>query len=256
MDSPKPPRVLVVAGSDSSGGAGVDADRDALEHLGVAADYVVTAWTQQDEDGVRELGAVPPAQWLEEALGHLVQGPGALKLGLLPGPEAIATVRALVPALPPGTPTVFDPVLESSSGTRFHRRTAVAGIRESLLPLGLIWTPNLPELAELSQVDLEELVANEGARVSAGIELLDRGAKGVIIKGGHGESDTIQDLLLEPGQWAQIFRRPRVPGPGIRGSGCRFASAVAGHLALGTSLPEAVRRAGAFVARRISEREA
>ncbi len=252
MDS-KNGRVLVVAGSDSSAGAGVDADRDALEFLQVPADYVVTAWTQQSAQGVSDMGRVPVDEWLQEALGHLQKNPSVLKLGLLPGAEAIAKVRDLVLALAPGTPTIFDPVLASSSGTRFHEPDAIPSIRAALLPLGLIWTPNLPELAELSATDLEELLGSEAARVAAGIELLDRGARGVLIKGGHGSGDTVQDLLLEPGQWAQVFRRPRCPGPGIRGSGCRFASAVAGHLALGKPLREAVRRAGSFVAQRLSE---
>jgi hydroxymethylpyrimidine/phosphomethylpyrimidine kinase len=253
LESSKPVRVLVIAGSDSSGGAGVDADRDALETLSVPADYVVTAWTKQSDDGVSDMGTVPADEWLGEARALIGTPPPVIKVGLLPGPAAVEALAALAPGRMSGIPVVFDPVLASSSGTRFHAVDAIAHIRETLLPAGLIWTPNLPELAELSGAALAELQESETTRVEAGVELLDRGALGVIIKGGHGATDTVEDLCLEPGQWAQVFRRPRLPGPGIRGSGCRFASAIAGHLALGAPLQEAARQAGTFVARRLSD---
>ncbi len=150
------PLVLVVGGHDSSGGAGVDADREALEAAGVRGAVVVSAWTVQDASGVRELGAVPPSDWLEEARVRLDAPIAALKFGLLPGVPAIGAARELV-TLAGGCPVVLDPVLASSSGTRFHGPRGLAALRAELFPLGLIWTPNVPELAELCERDPESL---------------------------------------------------------------------------------------------------
>ena len=243
--------MLVVAGSDSSAGAGVDADRDALENAGVAGRYVVTAWTLQDAGGVRELGAVAPREWSAQAIEIAAQGVRALRFGLLPGPAAVEAVREVCESLPADLPVVLDPLLASSSGTRFHALADLPQFLAELLPLGLIWTPNLPELGELTGIALAELLDDPSARERAGAELIVGGARAVVIKGGHGREDPICDLLLEPGRPAQRLERPRLPGAVIRGSGCRFASSLAAHLVLGANLPDAAARAGQFVAGRL-----
>jgi hydroxymethylpyrimidine/phosphomethylpyrimidine kinase len=238
---------LVLAGSDSSGGAGVDADRSALAEAGVSGKFVVTAWTHQDAGGVRDLGKVSPGDWEEEARVQIRKGVGALKIGLLPGLDACRAFARVHQELPAGTPAVLDPVLASSSGTRFQLLEDVPEMLEVLAPLGLIWTPNLPELAELGGVSLSSLLEDQQARGLAASRLVEQGAAAVVVKGGHGLEDPICDLLVEPAGKTQTFPRPRLQGASMRGSGCRFASFLAAQLLLGLDLPRAVDAAGQFM---------
>ncbi|MFT4649175.1 MAG: hydroxymethylpyrimidine/phosphomethylpyrimidine kinase [Glaciecola sp.] len=247
------PRVLVVAGSDSSGGAGVDADRDALASAGVSARYVVTAWTVQNAAGVRDLGLVDSTQWLAEARGLVGPDLGAIKFGLLPGPDALRAAAELLEGLAGPAWRVLDPVLASSSGTRFHDSESLCLMRQRLLPLGLVWTPNLPELAELAAVPLAQLERSLEARRAAGHQLMAQGARAVVIKGGHGLENPVVDLVLGAQGENLSSSRPRFIGASIRGSGCRFASALAAHLANGMALGRAVEAAGSFVASRLSQ---
>jgi hydroxymethylpyrimidine/phosphomethylpyrimidine kinase len=244
--------VLVVGGHDSSGGAGVGADREAIEAAGARALVVVSAWTVQDERGVHELGATPPDDWLREARAHLGPRIGALKFGLLPGAGALRAARELTEELPRELPVVLDPVLASSSGTRFHDSAGLAALRRELLPAGLVWTPNLPELAELCGADFARLVETPEDRLSAAHQLLAAGARGVVVKGGHGREQPLLDLVLEVSGREHWLEHARLPGAGMRGSGCRFASALAVHLALGRALPAAAAEAACFVAGRIA----
>lgn len=247
--SEAPPRVLVVAGHDSSGGAGVDADREALAEVGVEPAVVVTAWTRQDAGGVRELGAVEPGTWLDEARRHLGPGLGALKFGLLPGTPAVLAARTLVGELPPGTPVVLDPVLASSSGTRFHDAASLDALRSELLPAGLWWTPNVPELAELTGGDPRRLAGTPRLRLEAARSLLAGGAAGVVVKGGHGGENPVQDLVLPASGDPVWVEHPRIADAVLRGTGCRFASALAAQLARGAAPHEAVGRAGIWITR-------
>jgi hydroxymethylpyrimidine/phosphomethylpyrimidine kinase len=249
----RPPRVLVVAGRDPSG-AGVDADRDALSSLALSADFVVTAETDQDDRGVRSMGARDPAQWGSEADERAARGISALKLGLLPGTAHVARAARLVARLPGGTHVVLDPVIAASSGARFLDTAGVEALRGELLGAGVIVTPNLPEAAELARVPLAELARDPAARIDAARVLLGLGAAGVVLKGGHGHENPVRDLVLVPGFRPVWSEHPRTPGGGIRGSGCRFASRLAGELALGTPLDRAAQAAGEFVAGRIAER--
>lgn len=248
--------ILVIAGSDSSGGAGVDADRDALESLGVPALEVVTAWTEQDEGGVRATRPVAPGAWLEEArsLARELGGDlGAVKFGLLPGAGAIEAAAELVADLrraDPGLPIVVDPVIASSSGHRFLDAPALEVLRGRLLPAGLLWTPNLLEAAEVLGRDPTELEAPD-ARLEAARSWIAAGAAGVVLTGGHGREDPALDLCLERGGRPRRLEHPRLPGATIRGSGCRFASALAAGLARGRALPLAAQGAAELVLERL-----
>lgn len=255
-------RVLVVAGHDSSGAAGIDADRDAARAFETEALCVVTARTVQDATGVRELGARAPATWLAEARAALEARPAAIKFGLLPGTEHVQAAAQLVRearALSPTVPmpaVVVDPVIASSSGFTFMDDAAVAAMRAELVPLSVVLTPNLFELAQLAGAGEHELAEHPEARLVAARQLLAMGAGAVLAKGGHGTEDPIRDLTLEPGSDAADARptwieHPRLPGRSIRGSGCRHATAVACELARGAQLPAAARAAAAFVSARI-----
>lgn len=242
------PRVLVVAGRDSSRGAGVDADRDALADLAVDATYVVTADTDQDDAGVRAVGARDPERWLAEASDALPVA--AVKFGLLPGVAALRAAARLVERCG-GVPIVVDPVVASSSGFEFLDAAARAILLEELLPAGVILTPNVPELAALTACPPAALARDVEARAAAAAELLARGAAAVVVKGGHGGEDPVVDLVLAPAAAPVRLEHPRLAGARLRGTGCRFASALAARLALGDPVPAAARAAAELVLRRL-----
>jgi len=267
--------ILVIAGHDRSG-AGVEADREAAASLDVHAHAIVTARTEQDDHGVYAVGARPARAWFEEALAAL-RGesslgrpgssgsagalgpsgpPGALKLGLLPGVDHVRRAVELARAarsLPAPIPVVVDPVISASSGRRFLFASAVHVLAHELCGEQIIVTPNLPEAAELTGEPLGALFVSEAARVAAARRLLDRGCHAVVLKGGHGTGDSVVDLVVCRDGDPLRLSRPRVPGNGIRGSGCRFASRLAASLALGEPLEEAARGAGAWVGERIAQ---
>lgn len=249
------PRVLVVAGHDPSG-AGVDADRDALGAHAVEVLVVETARTDQDDRGVRAVGARDPAVWSSEARVHIRRGIAGLKFGLLPGAEHVARAAALVAGLrrASSAPVVVDPVIAASSGARFLDDAAVEALRGELLGLDVVVTPNLPEAAELARVPLRTLEHDLAARVDVARLLLGLGARAVVLKGGHGAEDPVRDLVLAAGEAPVWLAHPRTAGGTLRGSGCRFASHLAGSLALGIPLAAAARAAGERVAARIAGR--
>lgn len=258
VDPSAPPRVLAIGGHDPSGGAGVDADREAIFANGCAAEVVVTAHTDQDDSMVRSIGARSPADWSTEAARILetaarVGTPiAAIKFGLLPGLDHIHAAAEIVRqfrAHTPFLPVVVDPVIESSSGCRFLDPAACDALLRELLPLAPILTPNLPEAARLTGHDPELLAHDAPTRLEAARGLLAHGAAAVLLKGGHGpENEPVTDLLLTPAAAPVPIEQERVSGPGIRGSGCRHASALASSLAHGTPLPQAAHHAAHHVA--------
>jgi hydroxymethylpyrimidine/phosphomethylpyrimidine kinase len=277
------PRLLVVAGHDPSG-AGIDADRDAAAELSCDVLAVVTAHTDQDDRGVRSIGAVPPRAWLAEALALLDERSGApigaIKTGLLPGAEHVRAALELVQAaraqLGPQLPIVVDPVIAASSGTRFLDAAAVRALARELGAADVVLTPNLSEAAELveaGRVDAQERAvdahggepgaagrpasaapstASLDGRVAAARLLVLRGARAVVLKGGHGDEDPVLDLVLERAGEPVPLAHARLPGATLRGSGCRFATFLACGLARGLPLDAAARDAGLRVARRLA----
>lgn len=231
------PRVLVVAGHDPTGGAGVDADREALAAHGAEMLEVVTARTEQDGLHVRALGARDPEEWLAEARAALAAGPAAVKAGLLPGADHVRAFGRLADELG-GVPVVVDPVLAASGGEPFLDDAGIAALVEELFPRGPVLTPNLPEAVRLT--GLEDPV--DAARA-----LLERGASAVVLKGGHGGEDPVRDLVLAAGAEPVWHEHARVPGRSLHGSGCRHASALAAGLAAGLPLAAAAAAAGLYV---------
>ncbi len=207
------PRVLVIAGTDSSGGAGVAADLSALAAQGVGARLAVTAVTAQDAGGVHGVWPVSPL-----ALSSQLDRAGtvqAVKIGMLGSPEAVQVVADWLAECP--APVVLDPVMAASAGGILGTPASMA----PLLALATLVTPNLPELRALGGDAW--LAAHGGA---------------VLIKGGHGVGDTLVDRLVGAGA-ERRWTHPRRPGT-HRGTGCRLASAIAARLAQGESLPAAV----------------
>jgi hydroxymethylpyrimidine/phosphomethylpyrimidine kinase len=257
------PRVLVVAGHDPSyggprGGAGVDADREAIERAGGTALCVVSAWTEQDGLRVHAVRAREAPEWLAEARRALGTGAAvrALKGGLLADAASVRAFGALAGELLPGTPVVLDPVLAASGGEPFLDAEGVAALRAELLARGPVLTPNLPEAARLAGAELAELQRSRPARVAAARTLLALGAGAVVLKGGHADDARAADLVLARGARAVWIERPRLAGRSLHGSGCRFAATLAAELARGSDLETAARRAGDAVARLLAARAA
>lgn len=275
-------RLLVVGGLDPSG-AGVDADRTALEGTGVEALVVVTARTKQDDRGVHDVGALDPDAWLKEALAHVERGVDAVKLGLLPGADHVRAATRLaraVHARNPHTAVVVDPVIAASSGTRFLDDEAVEALRGELFGEDVIVTPNVPEAAELARFSFETVARSLSARLDSAQFLIGLGARAVIVKGGHARArsrgaehglsrpgerghargserehaggDTVSDLVLERDRAPTTIEHPRVVGGKIRGSGCRYATRLAARLAQSWTLEKAAKDASEHVSAAIA----
>jgi hydroxymethylpyrimidine/phosphomethylpyrimidine kinase len=235
------PRLLVIAGSDSSAGAGIQADLKTAQAFGVYAQTAVTAVTVQDGDGVHIVHAMPPelvrAQ-IEAALGDI--GADAIKIGMLGnGRIASAVAEALRDV---ELPIVLDPVLASTAGRALLDEHGLAVLKTLLLPRAILVTPNLPETQLLTGV----LPRSPHTLRNAAQAFLMQGARNVLIKGGHGEGDTVRDVLMGGGkEW--VFESPRQDTPNTHGTGCTLATAIACGLALEMDLPGAVKRAHAYV---------
>lgn len=238
--------VLLVGGMDSSGGAGLLRDTATLAGLGVPACVAVTAVTAQTDHAVTASHPVPPEVVTAQIAAA---GPdiGAIKIGML---ATAGIVEAVVNALPPA-PLVLDPVLKSSSGADLLDPTGIALLLEKLLPRIFLLTPNLPELRALAE--FMGLSAGEEPGRIAGA-LLARGCGAVLVKGGHDIADTrlSADTLYRPGEEPIVFASPRHPGT-LRGTGCQLASGIAGGLALGLPIADAIRRAKGHVDARFAE---
>lgn len=237
------PRVLTIAGSDSGGGAGIQADLKTFAALGCFGMSAITAITAQNTCGVRSIHAVPP-QMVRDQIDAVLEdiGADAVKLGMLHAPEIVTTVAQAIDQHGM-TQVVFDPVMAASSGDALMDKKAVAVLARALFPRVLLITPNLDEAALL----LARPVTSEADMEQAAVELLRQGARAVLLKGGHLAGDTVSDLLLQrPGEplW---MRSPRIRSPNTHGTGCTLSSAIAAYLALGASLPDAVQQARAYV---------
>ncbi len=239
----RPLCVLTIAGSDSGGGAGIQADSRAIRALGVFPLTAITAVTAQSTRGVRAWCAVEPRLIAAQIEAVLEDMPvGAVKTGLLPG---AAAVRAVVRALgETAVPLVVDPVAGSTSGTEFLDAAGRRLMRRELFPRAALVTPNWPELAVFvgGKVEDEE-EAEKAARM-----LAEEAGCAVLVKGGHGSGARCVDLLVRPGKAVLRFEGARLRTPNTHGTGCTLASAIAAGLARGWSLPRAVETARDLVA--------
>lgn len=239
-----PPRVLTVAGSDSGGGAGIQADLKTMLALGVHGMSVITAVTAQNSVGVQgtwelPIGAVR-AQFTSVADDIGVQ---AVKTGMLASSALVTTVADLIAGLLLGAdvPVVVDPVGVSKHGDPLLAADAVTAMQERLLPLATLATPNLNEVTQLTGV----VVHGEGDLSKAAAAVAELGPSWVLVKGGHLDGDAV-DLLFD-GQREYRFAAPRAEGKHTHGTGCTISSAIAAYLARGYAMPAAVEAAKAYV---------
>jgi hydroxymethylpyrimidine/phosphomethylpyrimidine kinase len=231
--------VLVIGGTDSSGGAGLARDLETLAHFGVRAVCAVTAVTAQSDSAVNAVHIVPAEMVRAQiAAAFATCAARAIKVGML---ATAASVAAVADSVPPRSdvPLVVDPVLAASSGGVLLDAAGQTALRELLLARATILTPNIPEVAAL----LERRPAEDEAElVRQGHALLALGAEAVLLKGGHGTGPEAIDLLLRPGQAPWRLSAPRLPST-RRGTGCALASAIAAALAAGLDVNEACARA-------------
>jgi hydroxymethylpyrimidine/phosphomethylpyrimidine kinase len=237
------PIALTIAGSDSSGGAGIQADLKTFAALGVYGASVITVLTAQNTRGVNGIHVVPAdfvTAQIDAVFGDLHID--AVKIGMV---AQLATIDAIVAALTRWAPqhVVLDPVMVATSGDRLLATEAVDALRTRLMPRASLVTPNLPEAAAL----LDETVApNESAIESQGKRLLAVGCRAVLIKGGHGQGAESIDYLID-GSGTIALAAPRVATKNTHGTGCSLSSAIAAGLAKGDDMETAVRNAKAWV---------
>lgn len=237
------PRVLSIAGSDSGGGAGIQADLKTFSALGCYGMTAITALTAQNTLGVRAIHGVPP-DMLRQQIDAVVEDIGlhAVKIGMLHAPDIVQTVADAIDrhAL---VNVVLDPVMVATSGAVLIENPAIAALVRALFPRADVVTPNLDEAALLVGRPLN----NERDMEAAAHDLQAMGARAVLLKGGHLQGEVVSDLLLLPGGALHWMRAPRIHSANTHGTGCTLSSAIAAHLALSVSLLDAVQAARAFV---------
>lgn len=240
---PHYPRVLSIAGSDSGGGAGIQADLKTVGALGCYGMTAITAVTAQNTQGVRAIHAVPPdilAAQIEAVLEDI--GADAVKIGMLPNPQAAQVVAQAIRRFELKN-VVLDTVMVASSGDRLMAQETQAVLVHELFGLATVVTPNLDEAALL----LGREIADSEAMEPAARELLALGARNVLLKGGHLAGDEVVDMLLQPDRPVLRLASPRIASNNVHGTGCTLSSAIAAHLATGHSLEDAVRLARAYI---------
>jgi hydroxymethylpyrimidine/phosphomethylpyrimidine kinase len=230
------PRILIIAGSDSGGGAGIQADIKTVTMLGGHAMTAITAITAQNTLGVEDVLPVP-AEMVLKQIDVVIDdiGVDAVKIGMIGSPDTASAVAERLGRLE-RVPIVFDPVMVATSGSVLADEATIAAFRQ-LMDVATIMTPNLPELATLSSGE---------DPVAAALSLVSQHRCAVLVKGGHDSGEAVADALIEDDNMTS-WQGSRIPGRNTHGTGCTLASAIAFYLALGASLPAAVDRAREFV---------
>jgi len=237
-------RVLIVAGSDSGGGAGIQADVKTVTVLGGYAATAITALTAQNTLGVLGIVPVDPdfvVLQMEAVLTDI--GADAIKLGMLGGKRTVMAVAHALRRLAPSVPLILDPVLVAKGGARLLEPDAEAAVIAELLPMAAIVTPNAPEAAALTGLSVE----TDADLDRAAERLLLLGAAAVLIKGGHLPGERVVDLFRTADGDSVRFESPRINSRSTHGTGCTLASAIATSVAEGLTLRDSVTRARAYV---------
>ena len=234
--------VLTIAGSDSSGGAGIQADIKTIQSMGLFAQSAITALTAQNTTGVYGVHDVPTdfvAQQIDVVFNDI--RPDAVKIGMVSSAEIVASI---VDALERNDARniVVDPVMVATSGSELASNSAIAALRDKLIPLATVITPNMPEAEALFGSHIEARDEQE----RAALEIARAAGVAVLVKGGHGENDA-NDVLARPDGNVVWFEGERVDTANTHGTGCTLSSAIACGLALGKTLEDAVRDAKAYI---------
>lgn len=237
------PKCLTIAGSDSGGGAGIQADLKTMSAIGVYGMSAITAITAQNTCGVKAIQPIEPeivTAQLEAVLTDI--GTDSIKIGML---HSARIVKAIIEILDKYTPryVVLDPVMVSTSGHKLIEDDTIDIIRKELFFRSTVITPNLDEAMLLSGMQISE----EKDMYKAGKKLLAEGCRAVLMKGGHLKNKIMTDLLLSSEGEEYIFSAENITTPNTHGTGCTLSSAIASYLALGSTLAEAVKQAKQFI---------
>ena len=240
---PRYARVLTIAGSDSGGGAGIQADLKTFVALGCYGMTAITALTAQNTVGVQGIHAVPPA-FLQSQLQSVIEdiGVDAVKIGMLHEPGVVEVVAWAIQHYQLQR-VVLDPVMVATSGDRLIADATVRVLVDQLFPLATVITPNLDEASLL----LGRPIAAVSDLSGAAQALLSQGARAVLLKGGHLPGDQVVDVLARPGHVDVVLASSRMASRNTHGTGCTLSSAIAAHLALGEPLEPAVRAARQYI---------
>lgn len=240
----KYPCILSIAGSDCSGGAGIQADLKTISALGGYAATAITAITVQNTTGVRAIHAVPPVYvrgQIEAVMTDI--RPDAVKIGMINDVEIVKVIASCLQKYCPGY-VVFDPVMVSTSGHKLIEESAISALTRELMPLSSMITPNLSE----AEVLTGHSIYNVEDMKTAALELLRYGCGAVLLKGGHLEEGEMCDVLQIAGEEKpHLFTSDRIESRNTHGTGCTLSSAIATFLALSYDMPQAVERAKAYV---------
>ena len=238
------PIALTIAGSDSSGGAGIQADLKTFTALGVYGASVLTALTAQNTRGVTGVHT-PPAAFVRAQIDAVLDDldVAAIKTGMLANGEIVTAVAEALAARK-SMPLVVDPVMVATSGDRLLDPAAVAAVQHRLMPLATLVTPNLAEAAALLGVGEATSIAAMEEQARA---LLGFGCRAVMVKGGHGTGNEAVDVLVTAAGEVTHLRAPRIATRNTHGTGCTLSAAIAALLATGAALPDAIRRAKTFL---------
>jgi len=243
--SKPPPRILSIAGSDSGGGAGIQADIKTITMLGGYAMTAITAITAQNSRGVQALAALEDDMVVEQIDSCLTDfGADAIKIGMLQNARIVAGVAEGLASLPEakGLPIVLDPVMVASSGARLLEEEAIAIMRDKLFGMATLLTPNLPELAILTDREM----TNTDKVVEAAMTLAEAHHCHVLAKGGHTDDHRVIDILVAPAGFLMQFEDARIDTPHTHGTGCTLSAAIATLIGHGQPLEHAVRLARQF----------
>ena len=243
------PIVLSIAGSDSSGGAGIQADLKTFSALGVYGATAITAITAQNTLGVHAQCPIPP-EMVYDQITAVVDDlhPLFVKIGMLSNAEIVLAVAEALGKYP--LSIVLDPVMVSSSGHRLLSVEAQDLVKKKLLPMAMLITPNLPEMEALTDLPLSTYEEKE----KAAKHLMEYGAKAILLKGGHEEGEIKTDILFSPsdnGIQSSLFSSQSIPTRNIHGTGCTLSSAITAYLAKGLCLEEAIAAAKKYISEAI-----
>ena len=237
---------LTIAGSDSCGGAGIQADIKTMTANGVYAMSAITALTAQNTTGVSDIYEVSP-EFLEAQLTAIFEDikPDAIKIGMVSLSELIKTIAVNLKKYN-GKNIVLDPVMVATSGAKLISDDAIATLKEELIPLATVITPNIPEAEVLSEMT----ISNEEDMIKAAAYISEKYNCAVLCKGGHSINDA-NDLLYSNGTYHWFYGK-RIDNPNTHGTGCTLSSAIASNLAKGRDLNESVEKAKAYISGALS----
>ena len=244
------PIVLSIAGSDSSGGAGIQADLKTFSSLGVYGATAITAITAQNTQGVHSQFALPPQMVYEQIIAVIDDlHPSFVKIGMLSNTKI---VRAVAESLSQySIPIILDPVIVSTSGHRLLSLKAQEVLKGKLLPMSTLITPNIPEMKALTDMPLSSFEEKQ----TAAQHLINYGVKAVLLKGGHEEGNTKTDILFTQsanGIESTLFSADTIPTPNIHGTGCTLSSAITAFMARGLCLQDAIAEAKTYITNAIT----